>query len=144
MLADEAAWLRLGGMDLIADRLRRSGLVVVRSEALLALLGTQASADPVQSLQRLQGVAGTTLLIEGRLVHAGDLWTMHLSARMTDGVAASAEARGSDAVAALREAGDRLLAALGRAPALGDTSPATEYVQRARGRPAGGRTGART
>ncbi|MET0225747.1 MAG: winged helix-turn-helix domain-containing protein [Dokdonella sp.] len=130
--ADDAAWLRLGGMDLIADRLRRSGMVVARSEAILALLGTQAPADPAQSLQRLQRGVGTTLLIEGSLVRAGDTWTMRLHARMAGGVAAVAAASGSDAVATLREAGDRLLAALGRAPMSGDTSPATEYVQRAR------------
>ena len=133
--ADENAWLRLGGMDLVAERLRRGGLAVARSETTLNGLGADARIDAAAALERLQRIGETRLLIDGELAGGGrsaDAWTVRLRARTADGVVAGAEAKSGEAVAALREASDRLLAALGRAPPSGDAGPATEYVQRAR------------
>jgi DNA-binding winged helix-turn-helix (wHTH) protein/tetratricopeptide (TPR) repeat protein len=133
--ADENAWLRLGGMDLVAERLRRGGLAVARSETTLNGLGADARVDAAAALERLQRIGETRLLVDGELAGSGrsaDGWTARLRARTADGVVAGAEAKSGEAVAALREVSDRLLAALGRAPPSGDTGLATEYVQRAR------------
>jgi DNA-binding winged helix-turn-helix (wHTH) protein/tetratricopeptide (TPR) repeat protein len=130
--ADDGQWLRLGGMDLVAERLRRGGLAVARSEAILTLLDAQPHEDAVAALDRLHRAAGTTLIIDGDLDHGADDWTIRLRARSAAAVDAAVEARGSDAVAVVRDASDRLLAALGRAPAANDAGPAAEFIQRAR------------
>ena len=48
----DAAWVRYGGMDLVADRLRRSGLVVQTSEATLGAVMAAGEAAPGDALRR--------------------------------------------------------------------------------------------
>lgn len=48
----DAAWVRYGGMDLVADRLRRAGLVVQTSEATLGALMAAGDAAPGDALRR--------------------------------------------------------------------------------------------
>lgn len=123
----DAAWVRFGGMDLVADRLRRGGLSVVPSETTLGVLrgGTDGS--------RARARAGVSTEVQGRLVPAGRRWTARLEASLAAGERLHAEAEADEPVEALRRASDALLARFGRAPAPDASSPLTaDVLQRVR------------
>ena len=123
----DVAWARLGGMDLVADRLRRGGLSVVPSETTLGVLrdGTDGS--------RARARAGVSTEVQGRLVPAGRRWTARLEASLAAGERLHAEAEADEPVEALRRASDALLARFGRAPAPDASSPLTaDVLQRVR------------
>jgi len=126
-------WVRLGGMDLIADRLRSGGLAVPTSESVLAVLQS-AGEDRKAQTQALQRAFGVRWIVRGTASHGDGGWRFVLSAEAADGAVVSAEGQREDAVAAARAAADTLLAALGHvAPgdAAGDGS-AQEDWRRAR------------
>lgn len=126
-------WVRLGGMDLIADRLRSGGLAVPTSESVLAVLQT-AGEDRKAQTQALQRAFGVRWIVRGTASHGDGGWRFVLSAEAADGAVVSAEGQREDAVAAARAAADTLLAALGHvAPgdAAGDGN-AQEAWRRAR------------
>ncbi|MCD9032771.1 winged helix-turn-helix domain-containing protein [Luteimonas sp. Y-2-2-4F] len=101
-------WLRLGLMDVLADRLRRAGLPVLPSETALALLARERAAEAdVAPGRRFAGTAA-------RAADGG--WRVVVRTRDADGITLRGEAVEADPVAAARLAGDRLLATLGRAP----------------------------
>jgi len=107
-------WVRLGVMDLVAGRLREAALPVAPSEAVVAALHRQAGPTPDRAeLMRLLG-AGT--LVEGSARLTDGAWTVTLTTLPSAGVPQRAEARAAEVVEAARQAGDRLLAALGRTP----------------------------
>ena len=126
-------WVRLGGMDLVADRLRNGGLAVPTSESVLAVL--QAAGDDRKAqAQALQRAFGIRWIVRGTASRTETGWRFVLSAEAADGAVVSAEGQREDAVAAARAAADTLLAALGHAPpadATGDDS-AQEAWRRAR------------
>lgn len=108
--ADGLAWVRLGGMDLLGDRLARAGLGVQPAEVTLGLIA--ASADPAQ---RLRADGGVDIVVDGAVARQGSAWAVTLTA-----TSAAAPIRivatDADLMTALQQAGDRLLTALGRAP----------------------------
>ncbi|RYD14341.1 MAG: tetratricopeptide repeat protein [Lysobacteraceae bacterium] len=110
-------WLRLGLMDLVATRLRAGALPTMSSESVVALLRTRDPAAP-DALHdaTLAQVAALRVQPRVRLADAG--WEVRL-----DAFGAQREldvtARHADAVMAAREAADRLLHELGRAPGSG-------------------------
>ncbi len=121
----DAAWVRLGLMDFLADRLRRAGLAVPPSESTLAMLGESASADaPPPPGQRR---------VRSRAERRGGRWRVELEALGADRTRVRAEAEDADLIAAATLAGDRLLSALGHQPppGAGDLALA-ERLQRAR------------
>jgi DNA-binding winged helix-turn-helix (wHTH) protein/tetratricopeptide (TPR) repeat protein len=107
-------WLRLGGMDALAARLRAGGLRVPPSEAVLALL--HAGGEGVDAEARLRQASATELLIDGRLVVTAQGWHVVLLAKPVDGETIRVEADARDALTALRGAADRLLSRLGHVP----------------------------
>ncbi len=127
----DAAWLRLGAMDLVAERLRGSGLAVAPSESVLLALhgvaGPAAEADPSRAL-------GVGHLVKGSLSLEADGWKAVL-ATQAGGVQHRVEARHADPVEAARLGSDLLLAALGRRPAAavetGDVERTLQQVQAA-------------
>lgn len=124
---DDVAWARLGGMDLVADRLRRGGLSVVPSEAGLGLLRGAADADRVRAL------SGASTLVSGKLARAGRRWTARIEAGLAAGERLRAEAGADEPMEALRAATDTLLARFGRAPAPDASMPQTaDVLQRVR------------
>lgn len=126
-------WVRLGGMDLVADRLRTGGLSVPTSESVLAVLQT-AGEDRKAQAQALQRAFGVRWIVRGTASRSDTGWRFVLSAETADGALVSAEGQREDAVAAARAAADTLLAALGHATptdASGDDS-AQEAWRRAR------------
>ena len=128
----DAAWVRFGGMDLVADRLRRAGVAVQPSEATLGLV-MAASGEADGGAARLRSGSGVELLVDGRVDRAGSAWQVALRADAPDLPPLQSTASDGDLMAALRAASDRLLLALGRAPPTGALDAAlAEVLQRAR------------
>ncbi|MBA8887418.1 DNA-binding winged helix-turn-helix (wHTH) protein [Dokdonella fugitiva] len=125
-------WLRLGGMDLVADRLRRSGLVVQPSELTVGQLRAlgEGDGDAAASLRR---IAPTATLVEGEVRQRDGRWFARVRAtREGDAPPLSVACDDAGAIAAVRGAADRLAAALGRMPAdAADADSVGETLQRA-------------
>jgi DNA-binding winged helix-turn-helix (wHTH) protein len=130
----EDAWVRLGAMDLIAERLRESGLGVSPSENVLGLL--QASSKPSGEFDAasVRATTGARLVVQGNAVRGAAGWTVRLVATPEHGIALPVEFAAPDAIRAARGASDLLLAALGRnSPADRERDGALdEALQRAR------------
>ncbi|MFC4821455.1 winged helix-turn-helix domain-containing protein [Dokdonella ginsengisoli] len=124
----EWAWMRLGVMDVVATRLRGSGLPTVPSENVIALL----NAPPAHRAGSLREAAAFRLQVSPRVSRRGDAWEVSLDADDGAGQRFSAQARARDATEAAREAADRLLVALGRSspPRKGEPAPQSELLQR--------------
>lgn len=110
--ADDA-WLRLGLMDLIAQRLRAGGIGVVPSDVVVRVAGDSA---PRESERALHEAAGTDRVVVASARRSGAGWIVSAVLRTADGSEREVEARASDSVAVGRDAADRLLRLLGREP----------------------------
>ncbi|SEL14754.1 DNA-binding winged helix-turn-helix (wHTH) domain-containing protein [Pseudoxanthomonas sp. GM95] len=132
---DDQAWVRLGLMDDLANRLRQSGLPVVSSDSTLSLLGAAlhaGKAEPEQAQLRRQSGAGW--IVQGQVEGSSGQWTVHWRAQDAQGLMHHVQASGSNVLSTARLAGDRLLAALGHLPPkhAGDEDPGlAERLQRA-------------
>jgi DNA-binding winged helix-turn-helix (wHTH) protein len=122
----EDSWLRLGGMDLIAERLRRSGLVVQPSEQTVGLLNhltpQQPAGEDAELLQALRRSAPGAVLVKARLDRRNDQWLAAADAQRGDTPAVHAEFAHATPTGALRGAADRLAAALGHMPPAADAA----------------------
>lgn len=131
----DEGWLRLGGMDLVADRLRRSGLVVQPSDqtvGLLRRLEERGERQPGDDAAALRTMWPGALVVAGSIERRGVRW--HAQTRAQAGQAPPLQAAFDDATptGALRGASDRLAAALGRLPSpAGDSDGVAETLQRA-------------
>ena len=126
------AWLRLGLMDLIAERLRAGGLAVPPSENTVALM--QEAGDGDASLPRtIRRVAPAALIIDGSVARADGKWSIGLRAVAADGTTLTTAAAENEALDAARDAADRLLGRLGRAqpPPLPYADAVQQRLQRA-------------
>jgi DNA-binding winged helix-turn-helix (wHTH) protein/tetratricopeptide (TPR) repeat protein len=113
--SDNDAWLRLGVMDLIAERLRAGGLAVPPSENTVALLQDLKDDDAAAITHAIRRVAPAALIVNGDIARDGDRWTIDLRAVAADGTTLTADSVQRDALDAARDAADRLLGRLGRA-----------------------------
>ena len=112
----DQAWVRLGGMDLIAERLRTGGVAVPTSESVLAVL--RAAGDDADAQQdALQAAFGDLAVIAGDAAadRAGQ-WTFSLRTRAAAGVPLVTTASRADPIAAARAAADAMIAMLGGEP----------------------------
>lgn len=124
-------WMRLGLMEFVADRLRRGGVPVAPSDTTLALLPREG-ADATGADAHLRQRTGADRIIVPRLRRGDDGWRMELSATDRDGLRLQATATDPDVMVAARLASDRLLAALGHPPPVGEDDPGLdEHLQRA-------------
>jgi DNA-binding winged helix-turn-helix (wHTH) protein/tetratricopeptide (TPR) repeat protein len=105
-------WLRLGGMDALAARLRAGGLRVPPSEDVLAAL--HANIGTSDADERLRRAADADLLIDGRLDATAQGWHVALVAHPREGEVVRVETDGRDPLPTLRSAADRLLIHFGR------------------------------
>lgn len=129
--ASDAAWARLGGMDLVADRLRRSGLRVASSEMTLAMLGRDAAKDPTRTRRR--NVQPGTGMVSGSIEGEARRWRVTLSLQVGTGKPVDVAGDDADLLTALTQASDRLLVRLGRQrPVDSDVAGVAEVLQRAR------------
>jgi len=126
----ESAWVRFGGMDFVAERLREAGIAVIPSETTLALLRHGAHPTPDATPATLRQHAGASLVIDGELVQEGPDWRVHLHA---DDEHLYADGNGAEPMQALRLATDALLARIGGIPPDANLAPdVAETVQRVR------------
>jgi DNA-binding winged helix-turn-helix (wHTH) protein len=109
----EWGWMRLGVMDVVATRLRTSGLPSVPSEDVVALLNAPAANRSAT----VREVTAAALLVSPRARRIDTLWQVELDADDGAGQHYAVDARARDVTAAARDAADKLLVALGRRPA---------------------------
>ena len=130
----EDAWVRLGAMDLIADRLREAGLIVPPSESVLSMLHAQAESSADHDAQRVRETTTARLVVRGKATRSASGWKVELSAQPAQGIAVPVQFAERDAVQAARGATDLLLAALGRTlpPEAERETAFDETLQRAR------------
>jgi DNA-binding winged helix-turn-helix (wHTH) protein/tetratricopeptide (TPR) repeat protein len=112
------AWLRLGFMDLVANRLRGGNLATTPSETVVGLVNSKR-IDPDTGSVDPSVTQSATLLVKPHVALANGLWNVRLDAH-GDGRQLLAEAQGEDVLVAGRKAADDLLIKLGLAPPSGD------------------------
>ncbi|HET6545715.1 MAG TPA: transcriptional regulator [Rhodanobacteraceae bacterium] len=111
----DSAWLRLGAMDLVAERLRSGGLRVSPSESIVALLQSTSARAPEAEAHALRHALPQAVIVRGRIAATANGWSVHLQARAADATTLDADDADGDVLRATRAAADRLLARLGRA-----------------------------
>ena len=104
------AWLRLGLMDLVANRLRDAQLRTLPSESVMGLL-RQHAGEGEQAQRDAALAAAASLRVLPQVRFDGKLWTVRLSAQGDR--PGSAQASAGDAISAARSAADQLLGSLG-------------------------------
>jgi predicted Zn-dependent protease len=109
----EVAWMRLGVMDIVASRLRSSGLPSVPSEDVVVLL----KAPAANRSATLREATGAALLVSPRAHRMDTQWQVELEADDGAGQHYAVDGRARDVAEAARNAADKLLTALGRRPA---------------------------
>jgi len=116
------AWLRRGAMDLVAHRLRASGVPVMNSDSVVSLLRQDgASAATVAAAVRRDDPHAE--LIQIALARSGRGWNLHAQVSGA-GAARTIDTHADEAIEAAREAADRLAALLGgRITERGATEP---------------------
>ncbi|HKE48320.1 MAG TPA: winged helix-turn-helix domain-containing protein [Rhodanobacteraceae bacterium] len=128
----EDGWVRLGAMDLVADRLREAGMTVPPSESVLTLL--RVGGDAAIDAKEVRETTAARIVVRGRATHDASGWRVALSAEPAEGIAVPVQFVEHDAMQAARGATDLLLAALGHTlPADAERETAfDETLQRAR------------
>jgi DNA-binding winged helix-turn-helix (wHTH) protein/tetratricopeptide (TPR) repeat protein len=118
------AWVRLGVMDLVADRLREAGLAVVPSDNVVALArGLDAGKSSQVDVDALARTAGAGLLIEAQAEFSGGRWSVSLRTVRGREPAIAVDAQAHDVLEAARSASDRMARELGLLPPDADAVP---------------------
>ncbi|MBO9661998.1 winged helix-turn-helix domain-containing protein [Dokdonella sp.] len=112
----DAGWVRLGAMDLIAQRLRSTGMPVSPSDNVVSATLAVGEADTPERLAKLRATLGAATLVQGAAVKSAAGWQVDLSAVSADGQRRTAQAQRPDIVEAARDAADLLLVTLGMEP----------------------------
>ncbi|MFC0355546.1 winged helix-turn-helix domain-containing protein [Pseudofulvimonas gallinarii] len=110
----DTTWMRLGLMDLVAARLRAAGATTVPVET--ALLLDRSGSGEGDRYARWSAATGARVVVT-RISHANGVWVVHVEALQGDDADVRVMAESADAVAAAREAADRLALALDHVPA---------------------------
>jgi DNA-binding winged helix-turn-helix (wHTH) protein/tetratricopeptide (TPR) repeat protein len=112
----EARWLRLGGMDVVVERLRHNQVPVLSSEATVAMLQTadaQSDGDDARRLAAQSKAIGAGVVLGISAARAGPLWRMTATLH-ADGVPMREESvEREDPLLALRALADRASGLLG-------------------------------
>jgi len=128
----EWSWLRLGLMDLIADRLRSAGVTVVPSDNVVAATRS-AGTDANAIADAVRAATGARQLVVPKATLTATGWRIHFDVR-ADGGDRELDSQHEDAVVAARAAAMQLLDRLGKSAAAessGDVSSLTVIQQRA-------------
>lgn len=130
----DAGWIRLGAMDLIAERLRESGLPVPSSDSVVAALHAVEARPERQRLTALRDTLGAGLLVQGDASQTSDGWKVELTAIAAEGDRRRVESDATEVLGSARRAADLLLAALGErvASAENGNEALDELLQRAK------------
>ncbi len=120
--SDHIDWARLGLMDLIAGRLRESGIAVPPSESVLSLLDS-GKTDQAEEIERVRGLAQAGLVVQAKVQRLSSGWRVQLDGKRSSGLGLQVEAQHADLIEAGVRASDALLIALDRRPYSGDSHP---------------------
>lgn len=115
--ADESfAWVRLGLMDLIAQRLRAAGQPMVPSDTVIALVRGHSGELGPDELERLTATTGARLVLRADAEATDARWhvSLHTLAGAQPPITTLGEAE--DVLDAARIAADRMALSLGRTP----------------------------
>jgi DNA-binding winged helix-turn-helix (wHTH) protein/tetratricopeptide (TPR) repeat protein len=130
----DSAWIRLGAMDLVANRLRQAGLPVPPSDSVVAAVHAAAALPAAERIAALRRTLGADTLVQGVVSRSATGWTIELTAIGDKDVHRRVEAEHAQVIDTARQASDLLLAALG-VSVTGDAAEGgerDEYLQRAR------------
>jgi DNA-binding winged helix-turn-helix (wHTH) protein/tetratricopeptide (TPR) repeat protein len=138
-----AGWVRLGAMDVVAERLRGAGLHVPSSENVLAAMQAtgghfdgrdSGGGTPGAALEKLGSVLGTAALVRGSATRSAGAWHVELHTESAGSLTRHAAADRDDPLDAARAAADLLLAAMGHAASAdaAQESGADDTIARAR------------
>ncbi|HEU4665383.1 MAG TPA: winged helix-turn-helix domain-containing protein, partial [Dokdonella sp.] len=111
--AREQGWLRLGAMDLVAERLRAARLPVPPSESVVAALHAHADVDEARREQDALAAFEPRLVVHGRVQQSSEGWQVELDAIDDHGTRHRVAATRTQPTEAARQASGMLLAALG-------------------------------
>lgn len=129
---EDAGWIRLGAMDLIADRLRDAGLTIPPSDGVVSALHAAKELPDAERLTAVRRILGAGALVEGRATRLVEGWKIALIATSANGDRRRVESTPAELVAAAGQAADLLLAAFGRqvqTPVRGDTNEVLSRLQ---------------
>ncbi len=116
---DEAGWIRLGAMDLVAQRMRSAGMRIPPSDSVVSAVHVVGALDEPARLARLKDALGARSLVRGSARKTGPDWVVRLDVVGPAGAYNSAEATRPDPMQAALAAADLLASALGHvAPAM--------------------------
>lgn len=107
-------WIRLGGMDALAARLRAAGLRVPPTESVLAALQAGRAGGHAGEDSALRRATSAEFVVHAELAFEPQGWHVELAAQPESGQALKADAQGRDVLPTLRRAADRLLLRMGR------------------------------
>lgn len=126
----ENAWVRLGGMDYMAARLRSSGVNVLPSEQALRLASAIEGDAPAEKRRQLLALSGARWIALPEMRRQQDGWLVRM--RVFDaGREGVLEARGGTALLAAAEAADAWLRQLGEQGKIGPPpGPLAERLHR--------------
>ncbi|MBO9661914.1 transcriptional regulator [Dokdonella sp.] len=126
----DSAWVRLGVMDLVAQRLRAAGQAVVPSDNIVGLVARFTDANGVLDADALSAAAGAAPVVDASARQLGERWQVVLQTR---GRSARGEGDDADVIVAARLAADRLALALGlQPPGADDASGSDRLLQQVR------------
>lgn len=133
VLADAGdGWLRLGAMDLLASRLRDTGLGVVASDNVVRLVPADMPRET--AITTLRGALDLRALVLPALRREGERWIVRVELLEADRSATrSVQAEAAHPIAATEDAARRLLALLGKraaTPAATASLDLAELLQR--------------
>jgi len=112
---DDWLWLRLGVMDLVANRLRAAAIATAPSESVVGLLRQRGAAGE-DLLHDIALAQVASLRVQPRISRAQGRWNVRLDAFGAQR-SLSVDAQADDAIAAARAAADALLRKLGHVSA---------------------------
>ncbi|GAB3371397.1 hypothetical protein GCM10027431_20190 [Lysobacter rhizosphaerae] len=111
----EDDWVRLGAMDYLASRLRRSGLKVLPSDQAMHLSAQVGDSKPITAdgLQKLQSISAAHWIVAPEALHDRQGWRMRLNLHEAGRQPQIIEARGATALTAAAAVSDSWLRRLG-------------------------------
>jgi DNA-binding winged helix-turn-helix (wHTH) protein/tetratricopeptide (TPR) repeat protein len=111
----DAKWLRLGGMDVVVDRLRANRVPVLPSDATVAMLRTLDGNGGVtpRSIASFAHDAGAHTIVSLRAERVNALWRMTATLREDGAAETNAHVESADPLVALRLLADEVSGALG-------------------------------
>jgi DNA-binding winged helix-turn-helix (wHTH) protein/tetratricopeptide (TPR) repeat protein len=111
----DAKWLRLGGMDVVVDRLRANRVPVLPSDATVAMLRTidDRSDDAPRAIASFARDAQARTIVTLHAEHANALWRMTATLREAAATERTEHVESADPLVALRLLADEVSGALG-------------------------------